>query len=638
LGGSFYTKVSLADIDGDGDLDLFCGGGGTGTFVYFENVGSAQVPSFQLRHEEFPGLGSIGAYSGSRDADFADLDADGDLDAGVSYALDGGGAIYWNDGTAQQAAFAYRPPYGPLNIQGSPTLVDIDADGDLDYFGGAGYRDFQLEFSENVGTDSLPEFVTRTRHYQNLFLGLPFCFDMADLDADGDVDMLSCREGGAVYYWENRGRPDSAAFVRADSNYLAFRDTTDWLESPELADIDADGDLDLFLAGGYAHLYFFENAGTPQAAHYEQRYDTTLFYNFRWYNNSLLSGAGDIDADGDFDLAVGNGLLINESAGGELHFLRRGNCMPPYLGALGDLDADGDLDYVCVGSPSAPGYFENTGGPAWPAWADGRDLFPPDGHLTNPFGVALADLDADGDLDLYVVHAGSQRFATYRNDGTPQSYNFTFTGEIALPEYELVNYTGIYFADMDRDWDYDLLVADMVPSEWRPVHVRLFYYRNDGGPFAPAWTFVTNDYGRIISGHRQGGVTVSPVDVDGDLDLDLFISASMGLQLYLNPLNPMDAINDESYPSPDRITLSCYPNPFNAATTITVNGTAATEIAVYDIAGRRVALLQTEGGRTVWEARELGSGVYFARAVGLESGKGQMGTSTAYAIKLIYLK
>ena len=107
----------------------------------------------------------------------------------------------------------------------------------------------------------------------------------------------------------------------------------------------------------------------------------------------------------------------------------------------------------------------------------------------------------------------------------------------------------------------------------------------------------------------------------------------MGLQLYLNPLNPMDAINDESYPSPDQITLSCYPNPFNAATTITIAGEREVEIAIYDISGRRVAKLQTEGGRAVWEARGLSSGVYFARAV-----SGQTGTSAAYAVKLIYLK
>ena len=55
LGGSFYTKISLADIDNDGDLDMFYGGGDCGTLVYFENTGTAQVPIFTLRYDESTG-------------------------------------------------------------------------------------------------------------------------------------------------------------------------------------------------------------------------------------------------------------------------------------------------------------------------------------------------------------------------------------------------------------------------------------------------------------------------------------------------------------------------------------------------------------------------------------------------------
>jgi hypothetical protein len=67
------------------------------------------------------------------------------------------------------------------------------------------------------------------------------------------------------------------------------------------------------------------------------------------------------------------------------------------------------------------------------------------------------------------------------------------------------------------------------------------------------------------------------------------------------PHEPVAAIDNGKVPL--AFALAASPNPFNAATTITVQGGGEAEIAIYDIVGRRVATLNVTNGRAVWEAR-----------------------------------
>jgi hypothetical protein len=165
LGGAYYTRISLADIDGDGDLDMFYGGGSCGTLVYFENVGDPEHYSFELRYEEYPVLRHPTRYRGIANIDFADLDSDGDLDAAFDYEIDGGGLIYLNEGSPQEPEFDRHPDGQPQGGEGNSTFADIDGDGDYDYFSGHGSRGTQLYFAENIGSPDSFYFERRTFHY-----------------------------------------------------------------------------------------------------------------------------------------------------------------------------------------------------------------------------------------------------------------------------------------------------------------------------------------------------------------------------------------------------------------------------------------------------------------------------------------
>ncbi len=620
LGGAYYTRISLADIDGDEDLDMFYGGGDCGSLVFFENVGNGQEPVFQLGYEEFPGLRHRSLYGGTADADFGDLDNDGDLDAAFAPMIDRGGMVFWNDGDSINPDFVYRPPLGPLDGQSNVTLIDIDNDGDLDYFSGQGYRTFQMYFAENIGTPEIPQFIMRSRIYQNLNFGIPFNFDFADLDGDGDFDLLVCKHGGNIGYYENTGTPEEPDFVLLTDDFLPDRDTTDWMETPEFADIDADGDLDLFLAGAYAHFYYFENIGSSQEYQFIQRSDTSFFYNIPYMAGALLGNSVDIDGDGDQDLAPGTSLFLNESFDDQIRFSRVDFSLPFVVGAFADMDADGDYDYIIPGGINSIGYFENIGDTSWPVWDDIRDLFPDDGHLSYIWSVTAGDMDNDGDEDLLVGHDYANPITYYRNDGTPDSYDFVFAGQMTLPQWESYGIYDALLGDIDIDGDLDLLIGDTRFGD--TYELRLLFYRNDGTPEQYSWTFVTDDFQNAVSEHRNGSLAPCLADVDNDGDNDLVLTNNgIGMQLFLNPLDPT-AVEDSSRIDQDNamdfVGIKCFPNPVNSTIRFSIGlpESGYGRIYILNILGQSISEIHSgemsAGENTFyWDTTPYASGIYF---------------------------
>jgi hypothetical protein len=621
LGGSYYTRISLADIDNDGDLDMFYGGGDCGSLVYFENVGTSQEPLFQLAFEVFPGLENISLFGGTVDVDFGDLDADGDLDAAHSRDLDRGGEIRWNDGTPEEPYFVWRYPLGPLSGQSSVTLIDIDADGDLDYFSGHGSRGFEMCFAENIGTIEVPDFEQSFCYYQDLDFGGTFNFDMGDVDEDGDFDLLVCKVGGDIGFYENIGTPSEPNFVLTTDDFLPDREYNDWLETPELADIDGDGDLDLFLAGAYAHLFYFENLGIDHNPQFILRSDTSYFYTIPPMWESWLSNSVDIDGDGDDDIMPGHNLFLNESSSGDIKFRRVDDVIPFVVGSFADLDGDGDFDYMIPSGTYTVGYYENIGDSTWPIWDSFRELFPTDGRIYHVWTVTSGDVDNDGDYDLLVAHENNRGLSLYRNDGSPYVYDFVYAGELNLPEWQFRSSFDALLEDIDADGDLDLLIGERRLNEY--TDVRLMFYRNDGTLEEPAWTHVSDDFQNVIQDHRNGNVVPCLSDVDNDGDKDLVTTNnSIGLQLFLNPLDPTDVSYDSGNDTHRELSLkaSIRPNPFNSRTMIrfSLPHESNVMIKIYDVLGRKIATVFDDDlplgtHQITWKAAGVSSGVYFCR-------------------------
>ena len=195
--------------------------------------------------------------------------------------------------------------------------VDLDLDGDLD-----------AVVSERMAT-SLPSFEpVAVTYYQNnsldpcepqydLVFGNPYNFDQnsirypvfADIDGDGDQDLFSSRFGPLafeeLYFYENSDGFFSGEVDQTDPFNFDNGDVLGLL--PEFCDIDNDGDLDMFLGGSRSsaphHFWFYRNEGTAQAPFFSERITDPFNLAPAMNSNSfIIHQCADMDCDGDYDL------------------------------------------------------------------------------------------------------------------------------------------------------------------------------------------------------------------------------------------------------------------------------------------------------------------------------------------------
>src|SRR5262249_50286764 len=138
-------------------LDLFVGAGAYGNVVFFENTFTATAPDFGAPATNPFGLTSVGQEASPR---FADLDGDGDLDALIGNDQ-GDFLLFTNTGTARAPAFAapVTNPFGLGDVGelAAPSFADLDGDGDLEVLAGS-FAGSVVLFA-NGGSERTPAFL-----------------------------------------------------------------------------------------------------------------------------------------------------------------------------------------------------------------------------------------------------------------------------------------------------------------------------------------------------------------------------------------------------------------------------------------------------------------------------------------------
>lgn len=399
------TLLAL-DLNGDSRKDLIVGDVGCDHVYALYQSDTSQTAHFDSTQLFFPTNSTPIRIENFIGTFYLDVDNDGIKDLLASPTQTGnidnfdGFWRYHNQGSASLPDFQLAEQgflQNDMIETGSgtnPAFLDYDQDGRTDlllgslgkYTVGAGFAPV-LQLFRNTGSAQAPEFTLVDDNYLDL-AGTAATSAMeypapalGDLDGDGDEDLLIGEFSGDLFYFENTASTGSVAnFVLNSSNYFGIN--TDLYSSPALGDLDADGDLDLLIGNIRGDIHFYENTGTATATNFVFVTDTfggieiTDFTGQPFSNGFAKPMVKDYDGDGDLEILVGG------KEGGVEVFENVTTAPGAVFPSAGDL---GNLDFGAYSSP-AGAVLDSTGHMTFVLGGirGGLQLFQPLGVVSSP--------------------------------------------------------------------------------------------------------------------------------------------------------------------------------------------------------------------------------------------------------------
>jgi hypothetical protein len=433
----------------------------------------------------------------------------------------------------------------------------------------------------------------------------------ADIDNDGDKDLFwGDFFNHSLYYLQNQGTATNAQFVLVDSTFAdeAVVQSTGF-NMPSIVDIDGDGRLDMFIgvltgSSSTANFLYYRNAGTTGAHQFQLQ--TSDFLPSIDVGSASSPTFADIDNDSDLDLLVGSedGKLTLYERRGASEFRFVTNSFVALPGLFNVSPTFGDF--------TGDGVLELIVGDAngkvrlyrnSGGWSEDTTFQLRSVSFGQNASPALVDIDNDGKKDLF-VGTGGGRISYYHNDGTSSTPNFVLQTNFFL-SVDVGDDAKPVFVDLDSDGDLDMIVGDR--------DGRLSYWRNNGNAYSPLFSAVPNFFAGVTAVIRSAPAFC---DVDGDGRLDLFLgNMKGGLYYYRN--RPLVLVPPGTF-----FLQQNFPNPFNSGTVIRYDVAEKSRVTlkVYNLLGQEIQSLVDEtqppaSYQVRFEAQGLASGVYFCRMV-----------------------
>lgn len=347
-----------------------------------------------------------------------------------------------------------------------------------------------------------------------------------DFDSDGDPDLFVGFNGEANRLYRNDGGVLVEMAAEAGLDEARRTRTSAW------GDYDSDGDPDLFLgfvAGEGPLVRLYRNDGAEFV-------DVAQEVGLDLHEGSTRQAAWvDVDADGDLDLFLAfrdlpNALFLNDGSGFRNVAEELGLADPRRsVGAVWfDFQEDGDLDLLVANmNGDANGLFRNDGGAFTDVAADvgladgGRGLGDEAHGSVRP---CVADVDNDGSFELFFANYGPN--GLFRREANGQWRN-------VAPELGLAidaRYDACEFGDFDHDGRVDLFVNGTVTGG---VQYRDYLFRNTPEGFVD----LTPESLLVLEADH--GVQWVEFDGDGALDLSLTGATDSGMHYVMKNVTPL---------------------------------------------------------------------------------------------------